>query len=180
MKTDNADPRQREIDALRERLSGLIAAVLRVSASLDLDTVLQEVVGSARALTGARYGMITTVDDAGRVADFVTSGFTPEQQARLADLPSHVRALGFSADRLPCRTLHGASMRHRGVHIGNFFLGDKQADGQFSAADDELLALFASQAAAAIAHARAHRDERRARARLEALIETSPVGVVGC
>ena len=38
--------------------------------------------------------------------------------------------------------------------------------------------LFASQAAAAIANARIHRDEQRARADIEALIETSPVGVV--
>ena len=40
-----------------------------------------------------------------------------------------------------------------------------------------MLILFASQAATAIANARTHRDERRARADLEALIETSPVGV---
>ncbi|MYJ70015.1 MAG: response regulator, partial [Gemmatimonadetes bacterium] len=38
--------------------------------------------------------------------------------------------------------------------------------------------LFAAQAATAIANARAHREERRARADLETLIETSPVGVV--
>ena len=38
--------------------------------------------------------------------------------------------------------------------------------------------LFASQAAAAIVNARTHRDERRARADLEALVETSPVGVL--
>ena len=38
--------------------------------------------------------------------------------------------------------------------------------------------LFASQAAAAVANARAHRSERQARARLEALVETAPVGVV--
>ena len=38
--------------------------------------------------------------------------------------------------------------------------------------------LFASQAAAAIANARTHRDVHRARADLEALVETSPVGVV--
>ena len=38
--------------------------------------------------------------------------------------------------------------------------------------------LFASQAATAIANARTYRDEQRARAHLEALIETSPVGVV--
>ena len=200
MKQTTSDPRQREIDALRERLSALIAAGLSVSASLDLDTVLQEVVGSARALTGARYGMITTIDDAGRVADFLTSGFTPEEEARLADwpdgprlfehfrdldapirltdLPAHVRALGFSADRMPCRTLHGAPMRHRDIHVGNFFLGEKDCGAEFTPDDDEVLVLFASQAASAVAHAKAHRDERRARAGLEALIETSPVGVV--
>ena len=38
--------------------------------------------------------------------------------------------------------------------------------------------LFAQQAASALANARAHRDERRARADLEALVETSPVGVL--
>ena len=38
--------------------------------------------------------------------------------------------------------------------------------------------LFASQAATAIANARAHQAEQRARAGLEALVETTPVGVV--
>ena len=41
-----------------------------------------------------------------------------------------------------------------------------------------MLALVASQAAAAIANARTHESERRARADLEALVETSPIGVV--
>ena len=40
-----------------------------------------------------------------------------------------------------------------------------------------MLVLFASQAASAVANARAHLEERRARAGLEALVETSPVGV---
>ena len=38
--------------------------------------------------------------------------------------------------------------------------------------------MFASQAALVIANARTHREERRARAGLETLIDTSPVGVV--
>ena len=38
--------------------------------------------------------------------------------------------------------------------------------------------LFASQATAAIANARTHRSEQRARVDLEALVETSPVGVL--
>ena len=75
----------RELQALRERVSALSAAILRISASLDLATVLQEVIDSARALTGARYGVIATVDDAGEVQDFVSSGFSPEEHDQLAE-----------------------------------------------------------------------------------------------
>ena len=38
--------------------------------------------------------------------------------------------------------------------------------------------LFAQQAASALANARAHREEQGARADLEALVETCPVGVL--
>ena len=64
-------------DAARE--ATLTAAILRIGASLDLDTVLREVVESARALTGAAYGVIATADEAGQPRDFVTSGMTDEQ-----------------------------------------------------------------------------------------------------
>ena len=69
-------------------------------------------------------------------------------------------------------------MRHRGVHVGNFFLADKAGGQEFTKEDEEVLVLFASQAATAIANARTYRREQRARAGLEALVETSPVGVV--
>ena len=49
---------------------------------------------------------------------------------------------------------------------------------EFSREDEETLVLFASQAALVIANARRHRDERRARADLEALVNTAPVGVL--
>ena len=44
---------ERENEALRERISTLNAAILRINASLDMGTVLQEVVDSARALSPA-------------------------------------------------------------------------------------------------------------------------------
>ena len=69
-------------------------------------------------------------------------------------------------------------MHHRAEHLGHFFLAKKAGGETFTAGDEEVLTLFASQAAAAVANARVHRSERRARARLEALVETSPVGVV--
>ncbi len=191
---------RRQVEVLQERVSRLSAAILRISDSLDLDTVLHEVVNSARALTGARYGVIATVDAAGRTEEFVTSGFTPAEKdemaawpdgpqlfehfrglaapLRLADLPAYVRALGFSSDLMQSRTLQSAPLRHRDVPVGNFFLAEKEGGQEFTSADEEVLMLFASQAATAIANARTHRDEQRARADLETLIETSPVGVV--
>ena len=43
--------------------SRLRAAILRISQSLDLATVLEEAVEGARALTGARVGVMTTFDE---------------------------------------------------------------------------------------------------------------------
>ena len=191
---------EREIAALRERISALTSAILRISASLDVDTVLREIAEAARALTGARCAVITTIDDTGQPEDVVLSGLTPEEERRvhewtdnmeafealrslpsplrLADLPAYVGALGLSTDGVIVSTFQGTPMRHRGVHVGNFFLGEKETGPEFTDEDEEVLVLFAAQAAAAIANARTHRDERRARADLEALVETSPVGVV--
>ncbi len=190
----------RENQVLRDRITKLSAASLQISASLDLTTVLSEVVENARALTGARYGVIATVDAAGQVQDFVTSGFTPEEHRqmadwpdgprlfehfrdlegalRLPDLPDYVRSLGFRPDLILAKTFQGTPMRHLGVHVGNFFLAEKERGREFTGEDEEVLVMFAAQAATAIANARTYRDEQRARADLEALIDTSPVGVV--
>ena len=73
--------------AARERLSGLSAAVLRINATLDVDSVLREVVDSARSLTGARYGAIATTDDGDGIVEFVTSGFSAEQRRALMERP---------------------------------------------------------------------------------------------
>ena len=192
---------QRENEALRGRISRLNEAILRISGSLDLGTVLSQVVDSARGLTGARCGVITILDRQGQqLQDFVASGFTPDEHrqlfdwpdglrlfehlrdlpeaVRLADFPAYVRSLGFSADVIPSRTLQATPMRHRGEHVGNFFLGDKEGGEEFTNEDEEVLVLFASQAATAIANARTYQNEQRARANLETLVETSPVGVV--
>ncbi len=96
----------------------------------------------------------------------------------ITDLPAYVRSLGLAADGLPYKTLQGTPMRHRDVYVGSFFLTEKEGGRAFTSEDEEILVLFASQAATAIANARTYRDEQRTRANLEALIETSPVGVV--
>ena len=57
----------REAAALRERLSRLSEASLRINENLDLDTVLQGVLDSARALASARYGVLEVLDHVGNV-----------------------------------------------------------------------------------------------------------------
>ncbi|MXY16973.1 MAG: response regulator [Acidobacteria bacterium] len=94
------------------------------------------------------------------------------------DLPSWAGALGIAAGPVRARTFQSMPVRHRGARVGDLLLAGKEGAAGFADGDEEVLALLASQAAAAIANARDHRDERRARADLEALLETSPVGVV--
>ncbi len=57
----NAGERERENQALRDRLSRLSQASLRINESLDFETVLQGVLDSACSLTGARYGVMALV-----------------------------------------------------------------------------------------------------------------------
>ena len=78
----------------------------------------------------------------------------------------------------PVGSFLGAPIRLRGVRAGNLYLSDKEGGGEFTPDDEETLAMFASHAAMAIANARRHREEQRARAYLETLIDTTPVGVV--
>ena len=200
---EQADDQAREIAELRDRLSRLSQASLRINESLDFDTVLHGVLDSACSLTGARYGVITLLEDSGQVQDFVTSGLTPEEHRRFTDLPegmmffqylsniqeplrlrdfhSHIRALGLPEFQPPMAVstplpFLAAPIRHLGESVGAFYVGEK--DVEFTPEDEETLVMFASQAALVIANVRRHRDEQRARADLETLIDTSPVGVL--
>ena len=195
----SADELMRENETLRNRIASLSGAVLRISASLDVDTVLKEIADNARALTGARYAMITVFDDAGQV-DYVASGITADRvremaewpdgmrlfehlrklpsPVRLSNLSGYVSSLGFSTEFISADTFLGTSIRDRDAQTGAFFLGGKEGGQEFTEEDEEVLELFAAQAATAIANARTYRAEQRMRANLEALIDTSPVGVV--
>ncbi len=198
-----ADGPQREIAELRDRLSRLSQASLRINESLDFDTVLQGVLDSACSLTGARYGVITLLDESGQVQDFVTSGLTAQEHRRFTDLPegmmffqylsniqeplrlrdfhSHIRSLGLPEFQPPMAVstplpFLAAPIRHLGESVGAFYVGEK--DVEFTPEDEETLVMFASQAALVIANARRHRDEQRARADMETLVNTTPVGVL--
>ncbi len=198
---DQPDGQAQRIRELEERLSLLSGASLRINESLDFDTVLQEVADSARALTASRYAAITVLDEAGHLSDFIVSGLTREEHQGLWDMPeglgffqylsgleeplrvsnigSHLRSLNMP-EFLPSVTatsLLVAPIRHQGAGVGTIYLAHDTKDREFTREDEETLVLFAAQAALAIANARRLREEQRAKAGLETLIDTSPVGV---
>ena len=184
--------------------------------------MLQEVVDSARRLTSARYGVITSLGDAAippaelppdwdrsaeatptgsHLVTFFASGLTDEERSRLQAMPErlplfdylrllqeplripdffgHVTALGLPEFTLrPVGAFLAAPIRHQGETVGNIFLANDRDEPAFTREDEETVVLFAAQAALVITNARRYRDEQRARAGLETLIDTSPVGVV--
>ncbi|MBF8299176.1 MAG: two-component system response regulator [Dehalococcoidia bacterium] len=208
-----ADFREREIRnllnenrQLRSRVALLATMSRRITGSLDTVVVLQTVIDAACELTDARYGALGVFDEAGTVEQFITHGIAKaerdrigplpsglgllgylhhaQQPVRVADLSTHPHSVGFPANHPVMKSFLGAPIRLGEESLGNIYLTEKQGASEFSPEDEELLILFASQAALAIHNARLHqrvesdrKDLFTERERLKALVETTPVGV---
>ncbi|MYC20130.1 MAG: response regulator [Caldilineaceae bacterium SB0662_bin_25] len=199
-----ADELARANAALRERPSRLSEASHRINESLGFGTVLAGVLDSACALTGAKSGVITLLDDSGQVQDFLAHGISSNKAqslwsmpqnskffdylgkisdpVRVKDLRSYARKLGFPEFRPPTTAspvlaILMAPILHLNELVGHIYVGEKGDGREFTLEDEEVLVVFASQAALAIANARRYREEQETRAYLETLINTSPVGV---
>ena len=159
---------------------------------------------SARALTGACYGVFTLLDDSGRIEDVLPSGMTAEEAKQLWELPEgtrlfeylgsieeplrvtdllgHMKSMGLPDFRLPVEvspllSFLATPVLHRGERVGNIYLADKESGEGFTREDEETVVMFASQAAMVIANARRFREEQRAKADMESLVNNLPVGV---
>ncbi len=185
---------------LRERLSQLSSVSRRITSSLDLGTVLQDIVDAASDLTGARYGAVAVFDDSGQVRTFVTHGITEVQREelgnlpkglgllgllqqqqrplRLADLSRHPQSIGFPPNHPPMKSFLGAPIRLDSEPLGNLYLTEKLGDVEFTAEDEDILVLFASHAALAIHNAQQYEALENERRRLESLVRLSPVAVL--
>ena len=195
---EDSEPLQRYAEP-EVRNSSLIEAARRISGTLNTATVLEEVMESARSLTGARYGVLLTYDGDGAVRDVFASGMTAEEKSsleylprgkgllgylndtrepvRLADISDHPRSVGFPENHPPMSTFMGMQIRHGEEHVGNIFLTEKEFGQEFTEGDEETIVMLVTLAAVAINNARTHENERRARADLEALLDISPVAV---
>ena len=194
---------ERDVEFLRDRISWLCAASRRINASLDLDTVLQEVVDSACTLIGAKTGGITILDDDGQSHAFCTSALTQEEHQwlldlsgdpafrqyltqlsapmRVADFSAHTEAVGLPEIASPVGSVvafMGVPIRHPNRHVGYLYLIEKKDGRAFVREEEETLDMFDPQAAVAIANARRYRSEQQAKTDLELLIDASPAGAL--
>ena len=191
---------RKENEYLRKRLSHFSSLSRKITHSLELPTVLQDIVDSACDLTGAKYGAIGVFDENGRVQTFVTHGITAEEREalgglpkglgllgvlqrdqrplRLADLAKHPRSVGFPPNHPPMRSFLGVPVRLSEEGLGNLYLTEKMGADEFAPEDEDALVLLASQAALAIHNARQFEAIRDEQQRLDTLVRLSPAGVL--
>lgn len=180
--------REVEVERRSQQLAALHDAAIGLTTELELTTVLQKVVDLARDLMGARYGALGVVkDEEEYIEQFITSGITPEQRAllgppprghgllgalihegkaiRIPSIANDPNSVGFPPNHPPMTSLLGVPIRFKGRVIGDLYMTDKlAADGSttiFSAQDQEVLEMFATQAAIAIENAQLYREKQQ-------------------
>ncbi len=182
---------QAEVRRRGEHLEALREASLGLTTELELAKVLQRVVDLSRNLVHARYGALAVLAaDGAAIAQFYTAGMTPEQRAVMSSPPGHgllsimtregvalriddvaddPRAAGFPAAHPLMRTLVGVPIISKGKIFGNLYLADKRVEletggvthAHFTHEDQDLLEMFAGQAAIAIENAQLYKDNQQ-------------------
>ncbi|WP_204079721.1 hypoxia sensor histidine kinase DosS/DevS [Mycobacterium riyadhense] len=174
----------------RDRLDGLLDAMLVVTSGLELDATLRSIVHSATNLVDARYGALEVHDRDKRVLHFVYEGIDEEtvrrighlpeglgvigllidepKPLRLDDLSRHPASVGFPPHHPPMRTFLGVPVRVRGESFGTLYLTDKTNGQPFSDDDEVLVQALAAAAGIAIANARLYQQAKARQSWIEA------------
>jgi len=70
-----------------EDIRGLVGAGIALTSELSLDGILQKLVDVARTQVRARYAAISVLSDSGEISQFVTSGISDEERAKIGHIP---------------------------------------------------------------------------------------------
>ncbi|WP_428936347.1 sensor histidine kinase [Streptomyces sp. ACT015] len=181
----------------RERVHGLLEAVLTVGRELDLSQVLRRIVETAVVLVDAEYGALGVIgeQEERRLSAFLTVGMDDAQVARIGALPEghgilgelirhpeplrlaeisdHPASYGFPAGHPPMHSFLGVPIRVRDEVFGNLYLTEKRGGAAFDAEDETVLATLAVAAGVAIENARLYEEARRRQRWLEANAEVT-------
>ena len=174
----------------RDRLDGLVEAMLVVTSGLELDATLRTIVHTAINLVDARYGALGVRGKGHELVEFIYEGIDESTRELIGPLPEgrgvlgvlidepkpirldhifqHPASVGFPPNHPPMSTFLGVPVRIRDKVFGNLYLTEK-ADGQPFSEDDEVLAqALAAAAGIAIDNSRLYEQSRTRQAWIEA------------
>ena len=185
--------------ATRDRMRGLLEAVVAIGSGLDLESTLRRVVEAAVGLVDASYGALGVIGDGDgegrRLAEFIPVGLSQDEIARvhhwpegrgllgllvddprplrLADIAAHPGSSGFPDGHPPMRSFLGVPVRVRDEVFGNLYLTEKRGGGEFTEDDEAVLVALGAAAGVAVENARLYDAARRQQRWIQASAEVT-------
>jgi len=174
----------------RDRLDGLVEAMLVITSDLELDATLRTIVHTAIELVDARYGALGVRGEGHDLVEFIYEGIDEQARQLIGDLPEgrgvlgvliddpkpirlddiarHPDSVGFPPNHPPMRAFLGVPVRIRDEVFGNLYLTEKNNGQPFSEDDEVLAEALAAAAGIAIDNARLYKQSRARQSWIEA------------
>jgi signal transduction histidine kinase len=184
--------------ATRDRMRGLLEAVVAIGSGLDLESTLRRIVEAAVGLVDATYGALGVIGDGDggkRLTEFIPVGLSQDEIARihhwpegrgllglliddprplrLADISTHPQSSGFPDGHPPMRGFLGVPVRVRDEVFGNLYLTGKRGGGEFTEDDEAVLVALGAAAGVAVENARLYDAARRQQRWIQASAEVT-------
>ena len=181
--------------ATRDRMRGLLEAVVAIGSGLDLESTLRRIVQAAVSLVDATYGALGVIGEGKRLAEFIPVGVSQEEISkihhwpegrgllglliddprplRLADIARHPSSSGFPDGHPPMRGFLGVPVRVRDEVFGNLYLTNKRGGGEFTEDDEAVLVALGAAAGVAVENARLYEAARRQQRWIQASAEVT-------
>src|SRR5215471_7339362 len=140
--------------ATRDRMRGLLEAVVAIGSGLELEAMLRRIVEAAVDLVDARYGALGVIGEEQRLVEFVPVGLDAEEIAaihhwpegrgllgllikdphplRLSDIGRHPESSGFPEGHPAMGSFLGVPVRVRYLFFGNLDPTEKRGGGGFT------------------------------------------------
>ncbi len=179
---DEVRDRIDRIRSARDRVDGLMEAMLTVTSGLELDDTLRTIVHTATSLIGARYGALGVRGHGHELIQFIYEGIDDDLRARIGNLPQghgvlgilidepkpirlghlsgHPASVGFPPNHPPMHTFLGVPIRIRDEVFGNLYLTEKSGDQPFTEDDEVVVQALAAAAGVAIDNAHLYESAR--------------------
>ena len=167
----------------RDRMHGLLEAVVAIGSGLELGAMLRRIVEAAVELADAEYGALGVIGADQQLTEFIPVGLTgseiraihhwPEGRGllgllikeprplRLADIATHAESSGFPDGHPGMRSFLGVPVRVRDRVFGNLYLTQKRGGGEFTEDDEALVTALGAAAGVAVENARLYDEARR-------------------